>query len=532
MAAGGVDVEETQMEPQQFPQIVKLWEKWEELYPRRGNQKDYSGDELLKLLESVLQLAKKYAEECKAHNEGGPKPGPPPEVACDEENGGLFDEENSGIAELLSLSGWKREGKTWCLAEYGLQIASAAHGFADNRTSPPKAEAERSDFYGGACEVPEDPMPQEEAGEELVLTDDQIDEMIRRLLDRSTVDNTSERMPSARDTKAICFRARQVLIKEPNVLEVGAPATLVGDIHGQFWDLLHQVFGEASGKALTLEDFKERKFVFLGDFVDRGEYSLLCLDLILLLKIKYPDNIFLLRGNHESRITNNMYGFHEECRTNYPKEAINHDDGEKGPTTMGFQENSIWYLFNHLFDAMPLAALVGGRVFCCHGGLSPQLDRLDEILNFDRVKDIVPPGPMADITWSDPGMCEGWRINARGSGYLFGEDISKEFCQKNNLMFICRAHQCVREGYRWDHDKRVVTVFSAPNYCWQQNKGAILNLGADLEAEFKVYDCWTRPEQREDDSEQKPSEYFSAESDEAETSSPKAAEEKPAEEDE
>lgn len=521
MAAGGVEVEEV-LEPQQFPKIVKLWERYEKLYPREKQEKcDHSADPLLTLLDPVFKQAKAFAEKLKESKDSAKesKDSQPLEIARDKDNSLLFEDENA--AELLQLSGWKRDKDTWCLQESELQLLLAANYFVEYKLGKTQQQGMPVQDAMAACvgsyeELPP-PFVQEEAGA-LTLTDDQIDGWIRRLLDRSW---NIDRLPSAKETKAICTRARQVLVTESNVLEVAAPATLVGDIHGQYWDLLHRVFGGASGKGMTLEDFKDRKFVFLGDFVDRGENSLLCLCLILLLKIKYPHNIFLLRGNHESRITNNMYGFHEECRTNYPAEAINHDDGEKSSVGLSFQENSIWYLFNHLFDAMPLAALVGGRVFCCHGGLSPQLDRLDEMLVFDRVRDIVPPGPMADITWSDPGMCEGWRINARGSGYLFGEDISEGFCKKNNLKFICRAHQCVREGYRWDHNRRVVTVFSAPNYCWQQNKGAILNLGEDMVARFEDYEC-TQPE-RHDEDEQKPSEYFSTE-DEPASSSPKAAE--------
>eukprot|EP00662_Eupelagonemidae_sp_cell21_P056711 gene56711-biopygen49300 len=208
---------------------------------------------------------------------------------------------------------------------------------------------------------------------------------------------------------------------------------------------------------------------------------------VLLHKVRSPRNVTLLRGNHESRITNNMYGFHDECRQMYPTAVSNRASLGCSP------DNEIWAVFNHLFDAMPLAAIVGDRVFCCHGGLSPQLQTLDRFLSFDRLRDIIPPGSMADITWSDPGASVGWRLNARGSGYLFGEDITKQFCEENRLCFVARAHQCVKEGFKWEHDKRVVTVFSAPNYCWQHNKGAILLLGAGLEESFVVYDEAERP---------------------------------------
>lgn len=521
MAAGGGDVDRDEtLEPQQFPRIVELWEHIEKHYPNKQQVESgdfYPDDPLLKLLDPVFKKAAPVQEGSTEKETEGDEEVPQADIIVtkDEENGLLFEEKNEVARTLLQLSGWKKDEDTWCLVERCPQVHAAARYFVEHKLGQWKKEEKHDDasMMGLQCVEEEGDEKQDEEVPE--LTDEQIDVLIQRLLSLTRKDTAANEIIAERETKAICSRARQMLVEEPNVLEVEVPATLVGDIHGQYFDLLHRIFGR-DGVVMTLEDFKDRRFVFLGDFVDRGDHSLLSLDLILLLKIKYPKNIFLLRGNHESRITNNMYGFHEECRVAYPEEGKE-------------QTNPIWEVFNKLFDAMPFAALVGGRVFCCHGGLSPLLERLDKMLVFNRVRDIVPPGPMADITWSDPGMCDGWRVNARGSGYLFGADISQKFCKANNLKFICRAHQCVKEGYRWDHKQRVVTVFSAPNYCWQQNRGAILELTSDLETHFVDYENWELEPPLDEREEQTPNQYFTEDDP---SQSPKAAEGEEKDEDE
>eukprot|EP01061_Rhynchopus_euleeides_P007227 TRINITY_DN1620_c3_g1_i1.p1 TRINITY_DN1620_c3_g1~~TRINITY_DN1620_c3_g1_i1.p1 ORF type:complete len:596 (+),score=164.61 TRINITY_DN1620_c3_g1_i1:295-2082(+) len=291
--------------------------------------------------------------------------------------------------------------------------------------------------------------------------------------------------PTADEIKTLCYRARKLLEEEDNIVCVDPPCTVVGDIHGQFDDLVSQVLVRGGEPG-------ETRYVFLGDFVDRGENSLLCMALILLYKIKFPKHVVILRGNHESRVTNTMYGFHEECRQKYPMAMSNFST-----LYAGKPDSEIWTLFNHLFDALPLAALIGGKAFGCHGGLSPDLQSLDRLLTFNRFQDIMPQGPMADLTWSDPGPQEGWRVNVRGSGHAFGQDITTNFCLQNGLDFVCRAHQCVKQGYKWDQNDRIVTIFSAPNYCYAQNKGAIMKLDANMNSSFISYDQADRREKSE-----------------------------------
>ena len=177
-------------------------------------------------------------------------------------------------------------------------------------------------------------------------------------------------------------------------------------------------------------------------------HSVETVSLLVALKVRYRDRITILRGNHESRQITQVYGFYDECLRKYG-----------GP--------DVWRHFTDLFDYLPLTGLVEGRVFCLHGGLSPTMDTLDHIRALDRVQEVPHEGPMCDLLWSDPDDRGGWGISPRGAGYTFGQDISEQFNHANGLDLISRAHQLVMEGYNWSHEQAVVTVFSAPNYCYR-----------------------------------------------------------------
>ncbi|KAJ1616317.1 Metallo-dependent phosphatase-like protein, partial [Pavlovales sp. CCMP2436] len=153
-----------------------------------------------------------------------------------------------------------------------------------------------------------------------------------------------------------------------------------------------------------------------------------------------------------------VYGFYDECLRKY------------GSAT-------VWQTFTNLFDYLPLAALIAGQIFCPHGGLSPSIDTLEQIRSLDRVQEIPHEGPMCDLMWSDPDDRMGWGMSPRGAGYTFGPDISDKFNHANNLSLIIRAHQLVMEGYNWAHEKNLVTLFSAPNYCYRcGNQAAIMEI--------------------------------------------------------
>ena len=134
-------------------------------------------------------------------------------------------------------------------------------------------------------------------------------------------------------------------------------------------------------------------------------------------------------------------------------------------------------MFTDLFDYFPLTALVENQIFCLHGGLSPSVDALDHIRQLDRVQEVPHEGPMCDLLWSDPDDRSGWGISPRGAGFTFGQDVSEQFNQRNGLTLVARAHQLVMEGYNWSHEKNVVTIFSAPNYCYRcGNQAAIMEV--------------------------------------------------------
>lgn len=266
------------------------------------------------------------------------------------------------------------------------------------------------------------------------------------------------------DVRKLCVKAREILVEEGNVQWVDAPVTIVGDIHGQFYDL-KQLF-QCGG------DVPERNYLFLGDFVDRGYYSVETFLLLLALKVRYPDRITLIRGNHESRQITQVYGFYDECLRKYG--SIN-----------------VWRYCTDIFDYLSLAAIVDGRIFCVHGGLSPSLQTLDQIRVIDRKQEVPHEGPMCDLLWSDPDeQVETWGISPRGAGFLFGSEPVEQFRKLNSVDIICRAHQLVMEGYKWHFNDTVLTVWSAPNYCYRcGNVAALLTVDPDLHRSFIIFEA-------------------------------------------
>ena len=202
--------------------------------------------------------------------------------------------------------------------------------------------------------------------------------------------------------------------------------------------------------------------------MDRGKQSIETISLLFALKIKYPENIFMLRGNHESSKINRIYGFYEECKRRYDKK--------------------IWKLFSETFNYLPVAAIIEGKIFCIHGGLSPKLVSLDQIQKIQRPTEIPDDGLLCDLLWSDPNSkILGWMANDRGISYVFGIDVVESFLLKFGFDLICRAHQVVEEGYQFFGKKKLVTIFSAPNYCGEfNNAGAIMNIDKTLMCSFQT----------------------------------------------
>ncbi|KDO24312.1 hypothetical protein SPRG_10387 [Saprolegnia parasitica CBS 223.65] len=250
----------------------------------------------------------------------------------------------------------------------------------------------------------------------------------------------------------------EIMTTEFNILKLQAPMIVVGDLHGQFFDLLHllHVHGDPS---------PANQYLFLGDYVDRGPSSCEIMLLLLAYKIKFPKYVHLLRGNHECRSVSTHYGFRDECLRKYGLLVYNR--------------------MVACFESMPLAATIEtsyGTLLALHGGLSPDIDTVDEINDLDRFVEPKPSGPLCDILWSDPSkdndQHDDWAPNPiRGCSYMFSEHLVRSFLQRNKLLSIIRAHEHYAKGVSLDDFPPVVTVFSAPEYCnVYSNMGATLYL--------------------------------------------------------
>ncbi|KAK3985973.1 Serine/threonine-protein phosphatase 4 catalytic subunit [Cladorrhinum sp. PSN332] len=362
-------------------------------------------------------------------------------------------------------------------------------------------------------------------------------------LDRAIAQLRACRPIPEAEVRELCHKARELLIEEGNVVTVNAPVTICGDIHGQFHDLM-ELFRVGG-------DVPDTNYLFMGDFVDRGFYSLESFLLLLCLKVRYPDRMTLIRGNHESRQITTVYGFYDECLRKYGSanvwryccdvfdylalgaivlgasntlpaspgrplaappgadveiEVCNADQqiisqflrkGRGDPN--GNMENGVVQQSNGVSannSSTPAntgppgsgasgwsAGSLGnpaGAVLCVHGGLSPLIDNVDKIRLLDRKQEVPHEGAMCDLLWSDPDEIDGWGLSPRGAGFLFGADIVKVFNQRNDLSLIARAHQLVMEGFKEMFDASIVTVWSAPNYCYRcGNVAALLELSED-----------------------------------------------------
>ena len=257
------------------------------------------------------------------------------------------------------------------------------------------------------------------------------------------------KLPGLEDILDLCAATTGVFAKEANVVRLQAPVTVVGDIHGQFYDLLELL--EVGGRPPATN------YLFLGDYVDRGYYSVETLLLLFALKCRWPRRVTLLRGNHETRQITQVYGFYDECLKK-------------------FGATSVWNRCTEVFDYIPLAAVVQDvGAFAVHAGLSPQLDTIDQIAALQRVAEPPHEGPMCDLLWSDPEEITGWGMSQRGAGYIFGGDVVEKFTRINALTSVCRSHQLVMEGYKEMFNGLLTTVWSAPNYCYRcGNDAAIL----------------------------------------------------------
>ncbi|KAI3994082.1 hypothetical protein MKX01_012339 [Papaver californicum] len=266
----------------------------------------------------------------------------------------------------------------------------------------------------------------------------------------------------------LCDCAERIFSTEPSVLKIKAPVKIFGDLHGQFGDLM-RLFDEY-GSPSTAGDISYIDYLFLGDYVDRGQHSLETITLLLALKVEYQQNVHLIRGNHEAADINALFGFRIECI-----ERMGERDGIWA-----------WHRINRLFNWLPLAAVIEKKIICMHGGIGRSINHIEQIESLQRPITMEAGSVvLMDLLWSDPtenDSVEGLRPNARGPGLVtFGPDRVMEFCSNNDLQLIVRAHECVMDGFERFAQGHLITLFSATNYCGTANNaGAILVLGRDL----------------------------------------------------
>jgi serine/threonine-protein phosphatase PP1 catalytic subunit len=272
----------------------------------------------------------------------------------------------------------------------------------------------------------------------------------------------------------ICNHARVILLNQPMLLELESPIKICGDIHGQFTDLL-KIFHNYGYPPYT-------NYLFLGDYVDRGKNSIETMVLLLAYKIKFPENFFILRGNHESAGINKIYGFFDECKRRY--------------------SIKLYRTFNDCFNCLPVCAIISDKIFCCHGGISPSLHNLDQIRKIirpcyvaDNLEKNKSSDVLIDLLWSDPATPSTphdkgkWLPNDRGISYIFDEVLLERFLKQFNLDLVVRGHQVVEDGYEFFANRKLVTVFSAPNYCSGEfdNKAGVMNVDESLMCSFHIF---------------------------------------------
>ncbi|KAL3317216.1 hypothetical protein Ciccas_004132 [Cichlidogyrus casuarinus] len=292
------------------------------------------------------------------------------------------------------------------------------------------------------------------------------------------------------DLLVICQRVKNLFMTQPMLLPINGPIKICADIHGQFKDLM-RVF-ELCGSP------RNTKYLFLGDYVDRGKMGIETISLLFAYKLRYPNTFHLLRGNHECQAVSRIYGFFDECKRRF--------------------DLKLWKTFIGVFDCMPVAAIVENQIFCCHGGLSPDMfkndcSNLEQLKNrinaLARPTDVPDEGLLCDLLWSDPRTImaaespstitssSGFAPNQRGVSYVFSPEVVDRFLARFNLDLVIRGHQIVEDGYEFFADRSFVTIFTAPNYCGEfDNAGAVFSLNrvnrtgenghSELEGSFQI----------------------------------------------
>lgn len=270
-------------------------------------------------------------------------------------------------------------------------------------------------------------------------------------------------------------KTKEVFHSEPVLLRLDANISIVGDLHGNIDDLI-RIFERIRYPPAM-------KYLFLGDYVDRGKYGTEILLLLFALKCKYPEHIYMLRGNHESMSLTRCYGFYSELASKY--------------------SDDVYDSIIDTFYELPLAAIIGEKIICVHGGISPDWRTLEELEAMEKPEEFSGPGVFTDLVWSDPDdEIEGFCPSTRGCGYMYGSDALLSFLDNNDLDLLVRSHEMCDEGIAWPYAEdenavdRCLTIFSNSNYCGRENTGAILHVSSDLLVSVEVFNMLTLEEEQ------------------------------------
>lgn len=291
--------------------------------------------------------------------------------------------------------------------------------------------------------------------------------LAKRLVDYQVLKGKYAQMSEVELTN-LCNFMPDIFMEDPIVIDLSlhSPIYIVGDIYGQFGDLLRMF--------MLLGYPPEKRYLFLGNYVNRGSRSIETVALLYVLKLRFPNHIYLLRGNHECQHISRHYGFFDECVKRYSRR--------------------LWRVFVSTFDYMPLIAIIEEKIFCCHSGMSPSV-QFSGVSNLQEFRDYVvklTPRPteintsilMAHYTWSEPDAeVDTWEQNPAGLAYLYGSSVINDFCERLKIQQIIRSNELLERGYEFFRDKRLLTLFSVPNFLGTfTNDGAIAEIVKDVEA--------------------------------------------------
>lgn len=282
-----------------------------------------------------------------------------------------------------------------------------------------------------------------------------------------TDDYSGQTLPifSTKELSDVCEKCQTIFLNEQTVLNLQGDFIVVGDIHGNLFDII-RIFRNYGLPP-------KQKYLFLGDLIDRGCFSLLVVTLIFTLKIKFPDSIYSIRGNHEFKEVCSTSGFLEEIQDIYKKTET---------------ANSIFETFLSVFDCLPLSAVINDSYFCVHGGIGPTFREIHQLTNVTRPLDELYGGISVEILWSDPSEdAEPFKDSERGAGYKFGLEAIHNFLKVNQFRLLIRSHQYVENGFEYSLNNQVLTVFSSSNYCGDSNNSnGVVIIKADSEKEEPI----------------------------------------------